>query len=164
MKKHPYNTKSRCKEDYDVIFKKRQKRIKIRDLSKTIKNEILFGTKWSLPETQPFKIRLKRYFIRTTAEYKPSLQEWTQDVHTMESKSKRGRFEVITRKFSTLLSNISTYIPTSITSGVHVNEDNSRAPGVQNQNQSVERGGRDSAFLNKPPNDSKTHWFWEPLV
>lgn len=120
MKKHPYNTKSRCKEDYDVIFKKRQKRIKIRDLSKTIKNEILFGIKWSLPEMQPFKIRLKGYFIRTTAQYKPSLLEWTQNLHTMASKRKRGHFEVIRLKFSTFLSNISTYIPTSITSGVHV--------------------------------------------
>lgn len=40
-------------------IKGREWRIKIRDLSKTIRNEILFRIKWSLPEMHPFKIRLE---------------------------------------------------------------------------------------------------------
>ena len=53
-----------------MSYLKKKKRIKRRELSETIRNKILFEIKWSLPEMQPFKIRLKWYFIRTKAEYK----------------------------------------------------------------------------------------------
>ena len=141
-----------------MSYLKKKKRIKRRDLSETIRNKILFGIKWSPPETQPFKIRLKWYFIRTKAEYKWSLPEWTRICIQWKVKEKESIFCLSDWKnFSTESYNFSTYTLTSITSGVLVNEENSRAPGPQNQN--VFGGEGEILHFKQASTDGGNLWF-----